>query len=141
MKRIGEGSHGGEEKRRAEAGNRTFEGEDGAFAPENWVGSASQPYQFLFAGIYVICGRTLSLADFGLERLGDAVGVEVDGGLVAAFDEQSDFWLGAGIAQEHPAFALEVGLGGGEEFLDRGERVERGLILHAEVALGLGIFF
>ena len=89
----------------------------------------------------MIRGRALSLADFGLERLGDAVGVEVDGGLVAAFDEQADFWLGAGIAQEHAAFALQVGLGGGEEFLDRGESVERGLVLHAEVPLGLGIFF
>lgn len=89
----------------------------------------------------MIRGRTLTLTDFGLERLGDAVGVEVDGGLVAAFDEEADFWLGAGIAQEHAAFALQVGLGGGEEFLDRGERVERGLVLHAEVALGLGVFF
>jgi hypothetical protein len=32
--RIREGSHGGEEKRSAETENRTFEGEDGAFAPE-----------------------------------------------------------------------------------------------------------
>lgn len=29
---------------------------DGAFAPEVWVGSAIQPYQFLFAGIRVIRG-------------------------------------------------------------------------------------
>jgi hypothetical protein len=50
-KAVGIALHGGEEKRSAETGNWTFEGEDGAFAPENWVGSASQPYQFLFAGI------------------------------------------------------------------------------------------
>ena len=49
--RIRDGSHGGEEKRSADTGNWKFEGEDGAFAPETWVGSASQPYQFLFAEI------------------------------------------------------------------------------------------
>ena len=38
--RSREGPHGGEEKRSAETGNWTFEG---AFAPETWVGSASQP--------------------------------------------------------------------------------------------------
>ena len=52
--RIREGSHRGEEKRSAETGNWTFEGEDGAFAPETWAGSASQPCQFLFAEIRVI---------------------------------------------------------------------------------------
>ena len=41
--RSREGPHGGEEKRSAETGNWTFEGEDGAFAPETRVGSASQP--------------------------------------------------------------------------------------------------
>ncbi len=54
--RIREGSHGGEEKRSAETGNWTFEGEDGAFAPETRVGSAIQAYRFLFAGIRFIRG-------------------------------------------------------------------------------------
>ena len=30
---------------------------DGAFAPESWVGSAIQPYRFLFAGIRFIRGQ------------------------------------------------------------------------------------
>ena len=74
-------------------------------------------------------------------RFGDAVGVEVDSGLVATFDEEADFRFGAGIAQKDAAFAVQVGLGGGEEFLDPGERVERRLVFNAQVALGLGVFF
>ena len=61
--------------------------------------------------------------------------------MVAAFDEESDFGFGAGIAQEHSAFAVEVGLDGSKEALDFGQGLERRLVFHAKVALGLGIFF
>ncbi len=52
-------------------------------------------------------GRSLRISDRVLQRGGDPVGVVVDRDLVAAFDEEADFGLGAGIAQQDAAFALQ----------------------------------
>ena len=54
-------------------------------------------------------GKPLILrrADFDLESFGDAVGVGVDEFLFAAFDEEADFGLGAGVAEQDAAFAIE----------------------------------
>jgi hypothetical protein len=51
--------------------------------------------------------RILRLADFRTESFGDTVGVGVDEFLLAAFDEEADFGLGAGVAEQDAAFAIE----------------------------------
>ena len=49
----------------------------------------------------------LRLADFDFKGFGDAVGVGIDEFLLAAFDEEADFRLGAGVAEQDAAFAIE----------------------------------
>src|SRR5438132_6513616 len=81
-----------------------------------------------------------SWSDGFLNCVRDPVRLLVDLVEFLAFDEQANFWLGAGVAEEHTAFA-------GKFFLDFIHQLhhcrqfgERWFFFHEQVALGLWIF-
>ena len=80
-------------------------------------------------------------SDRALNRVRDSVGLLVDLVQFAAFDEQTDLWFGAGIAQEDAAFAGELALDFVAQFHDFAQFFDRRLRFHVQIALRLRIFF
>ena len=76
-----------------------------------------------------------------LYRIGDSVRLFVDLIELATFNEQTNFWLGTRIPEEHAAFAGELFLSFAYEFHHRVQLGQRPLFFHYQISLSLRVFF